>query len=218
MNSSRLPVKTAFRLIISAIALIFLFTPPFAAASSGWEIAPFAALHLGGSFEDNTAGVRFDAGAGPAFGLIIAIPDKVDTRYELLYAFQRTDFSAKGGLFGGGKTLDLDIHYLHIGGSYKLMEGKLQPFVSGGLGITHFAPNGSGQNSKTHFSASLGVGAIAPLSRFVSLRVEGRGFLTILPENTTVFCVSDGGVACSVKAQGDLFGQFLLMVGIVFSL
>jgi len=202
---------------MSAITFLLLSVPCFAAAESGWEITPFAALHLGGSFRDNTADVRLSAGEGAAFGFIIAAPDKADTRYEFLYAFQRTDLSASG-TFGGRSLFDLDIHYFHIGGSYRFMEGKTRPFVAGGLGATHFAPRGIGPGSKTYFSLSLSVGTIVPVYRSISLRVEGRGFLTILPENSTVFCVSSGGATCAVNARGDVFGQFLLMAGIVFSL
>ena len=235
MKGLRLPDIKALCLLLSAVVLLLLLAPryaaadppdselsepnqPFsAAAKSGWEIAPFAALHLGGDFNDNVADIRFDAREGVAFGVILAIPDKADTRYELLYAFQRTDISAKR-MPGAEPLFDLDIHYLHIGGSYRFMEGKVQPFVSGGVGASHFVPRGNGLASKTYFSVSLGVGVTAPVYKSVSLRIEGRGFLTILPENSTVFCVSSGGVTCAVKAQGDVFGQFLLMTGIVFSL
>ena len=199
------------------ITFLLLSVPCFAAEESRWEIAPFAALHLGGSFKDSADDIRLSAGGGAAFGFIVAAPDEVDTRYEFLYAFQRTDLSADG-TFGGKSLFDLDIHYFHLGGSYRFIEGKVRPFVAGGLGATHFASHGIGHGSKTYFSLSLGVGTIVPVSESVSFRIEGRGFLTILPENTTVFCVSSGGMACAVNAHGDVFGQFLLMVGLAFSL
>jgi hypothetical protein len=50
------------------------------------------------------------------------------------------------------------------------------------------------------------------------LRLEGRGFLTILPDSSTIFCVSSGGVACNVLVQGDVLGQLLLLAGVTFSL
>jgi len=71
---------------------------------------------------------------------------------------------------------------------------------------------------KTYFSVSLGGGAKIPISGHVGLRFEGRGFLTILPDSTEIFCVSSGGAACTVRVQGDVLGQLLLMAGITFSL
>ena len=42
--------------------------------------------------------------------------------------------------------------------------------------------------------------------------------MTILPENTNIFCVSSGGAACAVQVQGDIFGQVELLAGISFGL
>ena len=95
---------------------------------------------------------------------------------------------------------------------------KVRPFLSGGLGATHFVPHGSGKNQKTYFSLSLGGGVKIPISGHVGLRFEGRGFMTILPDSTEIFCVSSGGAACVVQVQGDVLGQILLMAGITFSL
>jgi hypothetical protein len=204
-------------LLPAALFLSFALCPAPAASEDGWEITPFAGLHFGGSFEDNAAGAGLDVDEGAAFGFILGAPDEVDTRYEFYYSFQRTDLSG-GGTFGGGPLFDMDIHYFHLGGSYRFLEGKVRPFVAGGLGATHFAPRGDGPGSKTYFSVSLGGGAFVPVSDSVALRVEGRGFLTILPESSTIFCVSSGGASCVVDVQGDVFGQFLLTAGIAFSL
>jgi len=99
-----------------------------------------------------------------------------------------------------------------------LSRENVRPFLSGGLGATHFVPHGNGLNQKTYFSLSLGGGVGIPISGHVGLRFEGRGFLTILPDTTEIFCVSSGDAACNVKVQGDVLGQFLLMAGITFSL
>ncbi len=191
--------------------------PAHAEEVSGWEITPFAGMHFGGGFEDNATGAGMDVKDGGMFGFILGAPDAADTRYEFFYGFQRTELTGSGTL-GGEPLFDLDIHYFHIGGSYRSTEGKVRPFVAGGLGATHFSPRGDGPGAKTYFSLSLGGGALVPVSDRVALRLEGRGFLTILPEETAIFCVSSGGAACVVEVQGDVFGQVLLLAGIVFSL
>jgi len=213
------PARAAIALLPTALFLLSpLLRPSFAGEGSGWEFTPFAGIHLGGSFEDNTTGADLDAKDGGVFGFILGIPDEPDTRYEFLYAFQRTKLEG-GGALGGEPLFDLDVHYFHLGGSYRIPTGgKVRPFVAGGLGATHFAPRGNGPDAKTYFSVSLGGGAMVPVSGRVSLRLEGRGFLTVLPDDTEVFCVSSGGAACRVDVRGDVFGQFLLTAGIVFSL
>lgn len=219
MRPPRLHGVTAGRLLLAAIAFLLAPgpCPAHAGEASGWEITPFAGVHLGGGFEDNTAGVDLDVSDGAAFGVILGFPDTVETRYEFFYGFQRTEL-ARDGTFAGEALFDLDVHYFHVGGSYRMTEGKVRPYVAGGLGATLFVPRGDGPGSKAYFSLSLGGGVIVPVSGHVALRIEGRGFLTVLPDDTEIFCVSSGGAACRVNVQGDAFGQFLLLAGITFSL
>ena len=204
-------------LLSAAILLSTGLFPGEAGAEWGLEITPYAGYTVGGTFQDNTTGADLDVKEGGSFGLVLGLPDTPETQYELFYGFQRTQV-AGGGTLGGNTLFDLDIHYLHVGGTYIFPGEKVRPFISGGLGATHFVPGGSGMDPKTYFSASLGGGAKIPISGHVGLRFEARGFLTILPDSTEIFCVSSGGAACTVRVQGDALGQLLLMAGITFSL
>lgn len=208
--SATVPLRFAAPLVI-----LVLLLPVSARAGWGVELTPFAAFQFGGGFEDNVAGVDLDVREGAAFGLIVGIPADPETQYELFYAFQRTRLETSGFL-GGDPLFDLDIHYLHIGGTYLLPGQRVRPFVAGGLGLTFFVPQEPGPGSETRFSVSLGGGAKVPFSERVALRLEARGFLTILPESTEIFCVSAGGAACDVHVGGDVFGQVQLLAGISF--
>ena len=207
----------SFQLLAAAFLLSPVLFPVEAEAKWGLEITPYAGYTFGGNFEDNTTGANLDVKEGGSFGLVLGLPDTPETQYELFYGVQRTKVTG-GGTSGGGTLFDLDIHYLHLGGTYMFPGEKIRPFLAGGLGATHFVPHGSGLNQKTYFSLSLGGGAKIPISGHIGLRFEGRGFLTVLPDTTEVFCVSSGGAACNVKVKGDVLGQFLLMAGITFSL
>jgi len=201
-----------------AAAVLFLLAPAAACADSGVEITPFAGFRSGGSFEDNTTGTDFKVGETGSFGLILGLRDTPETHYELFYGFQRTELYG-GGIFGGASLFDLNIHYLHLGGTYEFpSEKKVVPFISGGLGVTFLAPTGAGLDSSTNFSLSLGGGVKVPFSSRVGLRLEGRGYLTILPDSAEIFCVSSGGAACAARVQGDVLGQFELLAGIYFGL
>ena len=207
----------SLHLFAAALLLTTVLFPGKAGAEWGLEITPYAGYTIGGNFTDNTTGAELDVKEGGSFGLVLGLPDTPETQYELFYGFQKTKVTA-GGTFGGETLFDLDIHYLHLGGTYLFPADKVRPFISGGLGATHFVPHGSGLNSKTYFSLSLGGGVKIPISGHIGLRFEGRGFMTILPDTTEIFCVSSGGAACNVKVQGDVLGQLLLMAGITFSL
>ena len=219
MKPAPVPAVLPFRNFLFAAALLLssaLF-PGEAGAEWGVEITPYAGYTIGGSFTDNATGADLDVKEGGSFGLVLGLPDTPETQYELFYAFQQTKVTG-GGTFGGETLFDLDIHYLHLGGTYLFTGEKVRPFISGGLGATHFVPSGSGMNAKTFFSLSLGGGVKIPISGHVGFRLEGRGFMTILPDSTEIFCVSSGGAVCNVKVQGDVLGQVLLMAGITFSL
>lgn len=223
MKPVRATAALPFRLLVpcGALFLAALLVPGKAGAGWGVEITPYAGYRVGGGFEDNVTGVGLDVKEGGSFGLILDLSDRQgneeQTQYELFYGLQRTRVTA-GGTFGGEPLFDLDIHYLHVGGTYAVPGERVHPYVAGGLGATHFAPHGSGLDSKTHFSVSLGGGVKVPVSRHVGLRIEGRGFLTILPDSAELFCVSSGGAACRAKVRGDAFGQFLFLAGVSFSL
>lgn len=201
-----------------AFAALLALIPSAALAERGFEITPFAGFRFGGSFEDNTTGTDFKVGETGSLGLILGLRDTPETHYELFYSFQRTELTG-GGIFGGAPLFDLDIHYLHLGGTYEFPgERKVVPFISGGLGVTFLIPTGEGLDSSTNFSMSLGGGAKVPVTGRMGLRFEGRGYMTILPDSTEVFCVSSGGAACAVRITGDVLWQFELLAGIYFGL
>ena len=216
VNPIENPSYPSFRLVVTLLALFVLLPVPVR-ADWGVELTPFAGFRFGGGFTDNTTGIGLDADEGKSFGLILGVPATPETEYELFYSFQKTELKGRGVL-SGDALFDLDIHYLHIGGTYLFPGERVRPFIGGGLGLTYFSPDGPGLNSKVYFSLSLGGGAKIPISKRVGLRFEGRGFLTILPDSTDIFCVSSGGAACAVRVQGDVFGQVELLAGISFGL
>lgn len=216
MTSIENPVCPPFRLVVPFVALLVLLSVPVR-ADWGLELTPFAGFRFGGGFTDNTTGLDLDVDEGECFGLILGVKATHESDYELFYSFQKTVLQGEG-LFAGEPLFDLTIHYLHIGGTYRFPGERVRPFISGGLGLTYFSPDGSGLDSEIDFSLSLGGGVKIPISKRVGLRLEGRGFLTILPDNTDIFCVSSGGATCAVRVQGDILGQVLLLGGISFSL
>ncbi|NNG47038.1 MAG: porin family protein [Deltaproteobacteria bacterium] len=216
MNPFEIPVSRQLHLVIPLLAFLVLLPTPVR-ADWGAELTPFAGFRFGGSFEDNTTGLDLDVDEGESFGLILDVRATHETEYELFYSVQKTTLQGEG-LFAGEPLFDLDIHYLHIGGTYLFPGERVRPFIGAGLGLTYFSPDGPGLDSEINFSLSLGGGVKIPISKRVGLRFEGRGFLTILPDNTDIFCVSSGGAACAVRVQGDVFGQVLLLGGISFGL
>ncbi len=216
MNPIKNPVCPPFRLLVPLVAL-FVLLPALARGDWGVELTPFAGFRLGGDFTDNTTGLDLDVDEGESFGLILGLQATHESDYELFYSLQRTELEGEE-ILSGDTVFELDIHYLHIGGTYLFPGEKVRPFIGGGLGLTYFSPDESGVDSEIYFSLSLGGGAKIPISKRLGLRFEGRGFLTILPDDTEIFCVSSGGAACAVRVNGDVFGQVEFLAGISFGL
>jgi hypothetical protein len=216
VNPIKNPVCPPFRLLVPLVAL-FVLLPALARGDWGVELTPFAGFRLGGDFTDNTTGLDLDVDEGESFGLILGLQATHESDYELFYSLQRTELEGEE-ILSGDTVFELDIHYLHIGGTYLFPGEKVRPFIGGGLGLTYFSPDESGVDSEIYFSLSLGGGAKIPISKRLGLRFEGRGFLTILPDDTEIFCVSSGGAACAVRVNGDVFGQVEFLAGISFGL
>ena len=57
-----------------------------------------------------------------------------------------------------------------------------------------------------------------PIGPHFSLRLEGRGFLTVLNANSAIFCRSDqSGGLCLVRARGSSMFQFDFLAGAAYA-
>jgi hypothetical protein len=175
-----------------------------------FEISPFVGYRVAGNFTLVDTGESVGLDAHTSFGLALDARAEQDAQYELFYSHQSTTMHA-----AGFAPVGIDVDYLHIGGTVAITElgGPLKPYYGGGLGMTHLSPGPAGSDH-TAFSMSLALGLHAPVSRHFSLRFEGRGFVTLLNADTSVFCRSDQtGTLCQVHARGSSFLQFEMLAG-----
>jgi opacity protein-like surface antigen len=184
--------------------------PPFM-----FEVAGFGGLAVGGRFRLADA-----AATGTGTGSSVSLADhgafaftadlRADegSQYELFYSREATDLRGNADV----PRTKVTVEYLHLGGTLLLDdEPKIKPYIVGGLGIARFTPGAEG-NTDTRFSASLGLGLRWPVSRHFSVRLEGRGFVTLVNPDTAVFCRSDqNGLLCRIHGSGQTFfqGEFL---------
>ena len=68
-----------------------------------------------------------------------------------------------------------------------------QPYFAAGLGATRFSASGADTDDRTDFSGSAALGLEIPLAKHAAIRLEGRGYLTLVDPDTAFFCRSDGG-------------------------
>ena len=181
-----------------------------------FEMTPFVGLATGGNFDDATSGASLDLNDSTGFGLILDIRESANTQWEILYSLQVTEADTTG-LPISGSPLDIDVHYLQGGGTYLFEGNNARPFLATTIGATHFKPGLTGVDSETFFSFSIGTGLhIRPNDKF-GIRLEARGYGTVLDNDSDLFCRSDpAGAICAVHVDGTVLWQFQATAGFVF--
>jgi hypothetical protein len=109
--------------------------------------------------------------------------------------------------------LPMKVIYFQIGGT-SFFNGPIGrgPYLVGGLGATLFEPGSSGYSDEVRPSLNLGIGYQATLGERLALRVETRGYVTLIRSNSEVFC--SGG--CLFKIKGDAVTQGEVQLGLSY--
>jgi opacity protein-like surface antigen len=181
-----------------------------------FELTPFVGYRMGGNFAVQGATRNADLGDHGSFALALGLRIDEGSQYELFYSRQRTRFGSDSPAGPVGVTVE----YLHVGGTLVLddEQPRFQPYAVGGLGISRFNPEPGGANDNTRFSLSLGAGMRFPVTQRFGVRLEARGFVTLVNADSAVFCASgrNGGI-CAIRASGSSFFQYELLAGAAFA-
>lgn len=175
----------------------------------GNGITIYGGWRFGGSFvdKDTESRVRLrDAAAGS-----VALDFAVDNARQVqVFASQQR---SRLPLRGGG-SLPLRITMLHVGGTnfFDKPGGAIGsgPYAAGGLGVTRMDPGLDGFSAETRPSLNVGFGWMLPLGTRIALRVEARGYWTLVNSSSMLFC--SGG--CTLQVKGDSIEQAEVMLGL----
>jgi hypothetical protein len=203
--------------VIVALLSVCQSTP---AAAQGkplkFEITPYAAYRVGGSFDELDGDGRVELNDSNAQGLIFNIMANPNGQYEFIYARQSTDADTRGFL-AGDPTIDMDVEHFQIGGTYLFNGDNTRPFIALTLGLSQYDPELPGTDSESFFSASFGGGVQLNANKRLGVRLEARVFTTFVEDDTDIFCSSIGGAgACLVQVEGTLLSQWEARAGLVF--
>ena len=205
MNRPRFPTPLAAGLVGLAMAWP-------AAAQNAFTL--YGGYVGGGSFQQagtGTTSASLDAsGAGAA---------SIDWAYDaarnvqLFASVQRSTLQLPPGSVAGGAPtpIPLNVSYLHLGGS-NFFEGSAGRggYVAGGLGATFMSPSLDGLASEVRPSMSVALGFEQPLAPSLALRMELRGYVTLINSSGGFFC--SGG--CVVALKGDALFQAAALLGL----
>jgi len=196
-------LRTAVAALLGAVAL---GTAGPCAAQAGFTL--YGGYRGGGSFLTDSAPsqtLSLRSGAAGSVALDWAVDPA--RQVQLFASYQSTDIDASPGT----PQLPLTVSYLHLGGT-NYFEGAIGrgAYVVGGLGATRLAPGLSGLSAEVFPSLNLGLGYQWPIAGPVSLRMELRGYYTLVNSSSRLFC--SGG--CLVAIKGDGFTQVEGLLGL----
>ena len=92
-------------------------------------------------FEDSDTGDEVELGDAGSFGLIINAPADDTTEWELFYSRQSAGIDRS--TVPVDPSLDIDISYFQVGGTYVFEGAPIRPFISAGIGASQFSPDQS---------------------------------------------------------------------------
>lgn len=186
------------------------------------ELTPFVGARFGGTYEAELASVEpveYEMEDSASFGLIVNWRHSGNTQWEVIYSQQASEANYLGPEDPNAPdpVVDVDIHVLQLGGIYEFEGQRAIPYLAATLGGTHIRTESADSQDDTFFSGSIGVGVrLMPSSR-VGVRLEARGYATLLDSDSRIFC-STGPEAntCAVALEGNALNQFEVFAGLSF--
>ncbi|MFD2164937.1 hypothetical protein ACFSJY_01570 [Thalassotalea euphylliae] len=173
-----------------------------------YEITPIVGYRMSGEFEDTEQDITIDLEEGTSFGAIAAWKFDRKRQGEFLVSHYETNFDSPGLAIDNE---DLSISYMHVGGNILLSDGLVPFYLSGGLGISYFSPDGDQLDDETAFSMSLGIASKIPLTDTTKLYIGGRAYGSFVDSDSEIFCDSD---ECRIFVESDIWVQTEVMAGI----
>lgn len=214
MPTNRIP----FGILLPAIATVIAAVPATAKAQAPALASAFTvygAYRGGGSFTDAASGASLSFESSAAGALSLDLPLDGSRQWQLYLSHQRTELEAApaGAPGAAASPWPLTVTYLHIGGT-SFFQGPVGqgPYVVGGLGATVFSPGQSGYSNEIRPSMNLGIGYQWPLAERLALRLEARGYVTLVNSSGGLFC--SGG--CVLVLEGDTVTQGEVQLGLSY--
>lgn len=212
----RKPHSSDGKLAIATFVLLYSVSALGQEQDFNFELTPYGAYRVGGEFEEQDTTTSIDIDDSGSYGLIFNVSHSPVTQWEIIYSRQETNADASQlGL--SNPAPDLSVEYLQAGGTY-LWDGEhVRPYLAATIGGTRIDVDSPGFDDDTFFSFSLGLGLQIKPSNRLGIRLEARGFGTLLDADSDLFCqFGPANNICAVRINGSLMWQTEALAGIVF--
>ena len=199
---------------LAALVAVLLVATAATSAAQSIEVVPFGGYRFGGS---GAAGspykpVVYDAGGGVSFGAIVDMtygPPRDGLKFEALFSHERSWIEVKGlSLFDPKTRADVTVDHLMVGGVQELDTAPGRAFIGGLFGLSRYA---AADEVNVRLTIGLSAGAKFFANRRIGLRIDARGYMTIVSISGTAVCSGGCVVALNVNPafQADLTAGFI---------
>lgn len=174
------------------------------------HVSANAGLQFGGSVSspDGLLHASFDESVAWSAALEVEVAE--GWRFAALFSRQETEIHPPRGFF---RTFDLAVERYLAGIQEEKEAGPFWWFGTGWVGATRFIPQAPQLGSDTRFTAGIEIGLKYFPTRRVGIRVQARGFYTVVDAEGGALCL-DG--ACLFAFSGSGLWQGEVGGGLVF--
>jgi opacity protein-like surface antigen len=222
-----LPMGASMRYVAILTGMCVFAAWPADAAAAPTEageyrvaVTPVVGYRMGGEISDDETDDEVELDDDSMFGFILNVPYQsvggdAYTEWEFYYSHQSVGVDRVPT--GVDPSLDVDIDYFLIGGTYVGAGEHVRPYLAAEIGAANLSPDGPDYDSDTVFAFSIGAGAqVRPADR-VGARLEARVLGAVIDSDSALFCSSaSGGASCAFRASGDVLWQWELSAGATF--
>ena len=193
------------------VAVVTAFAPRAAAAQQHVEVGPIGGYRFGGDFFERITGQPVDLDGAPAVGVVVNVPLHEGLFVEALFTHQRAHVTVPATLFTPATRWRIDVDHWQGGGLQEFgTQVRVRPFLTGLLGLTHYASEG---DDEIRFTVAAGGGVkLMPVPRF-GIRLDGRVFATFVQAEGRAIACTPG--VCIFSLDADIVWQAEFTVGIV---
>lgn len=185
---------------------------PVAARAQTVEVTPFGGYRVGGSFAEVDGRTVVDDDGGPSVGVVVdvAFGSRLDgLKLEGVFSRERANLRVRGGPLDPPGRVPVEVDHIQVGGVQELADGRVRPFLAGLLGLTRYAVPG---DTEVRFSVGVGAGAKFFATRNIGLRLDARGYLTVVDAGGASVC---GGYGCLISYRANPAFQADFTAGLI---
>jgi hypothetical protein len=180
------------------------------ASAQSFEVTPFGGYRFGGDFFELLTRQPVDNDGAPAVGVAVDVPLGAGLQAEALFSHQNARISVPTAITGSPAHVHITVDHWLGGGLQEFETGRVRPYLTGMLGLTHYAAE---DDDEIRFTLGAGGGVkLFPIPN-VGVRLNTQVFATFVDADAHLFACGPG--TCFIGFNADIAWQIELTAGVI---